>query len=631
MKKVTFTLSILGALLSGCAEHNLPQTTETVSLHSPESMAARLVQLDRERVDHPNNISLRAEQTDLTNQLIASYLRQAEVAVRRNNYELAAENWKSALLYQPGNLRAQQGLRKINAWRAVDKTYREAVKLSTKDPELALRKVKQVLEEDPNWPQGRALRDHLLREISMMNQPAKRLSRELQKPISLNYRQHNLMAIFSSISQMTGVNIIFDKDVSSSATTSIIAKDTTAEDAIDVLLMSNNLRKKALNANTLLIYPATAQKEKVYREIVVKTIFLAYAKAKDVNVALRNLVKLKDVHVDERTNSVTIRGSEESVDKAERLLVTLDRPEAEVTLAVEVLEVNTEDVQKLGMTLPQHAGVSFGKVGEDSTSSNTNSKLPLSALSPRNMLVSIDGMSLDMKQVLSHAKVLASPRIRVKNNKKALVDIGQKIPVLTSNASSDGFLSQKVEYQDVGMKLEVTPDISMDDNISMEVKFTLSSLGTPQPGKDGAVYYSTNSREANTVLSSSNGETQMLAGLIKQEDIDLDSGVPYLSKIPGIGRLFSNKGDEKKRTEVILLITPTIERNLDLPGSHVSTIDMGTDELTGENLQLRGAAPEHIIPNFEAPRLAPPAQFPDHSAGLPPPVIKNEQAHYGTE
>jgi general secretion pathway protein D len=633
MKKVTFTLSILGALLSGCAEHNLPQTTETVSLHSPESMAARLVQLDRERVDHPNNISLRAEQTDLTNQLIASYLRQAEVAVRRNNYELAAENWKSALLYQPGNLRAQQGLRKINAWRAVDKTYREAVKLSTRDPELALRKVKQVLEEDPNWPQGRALRDHLLREISMMNQPAKRLSRELQKPISLNYRQHNLMAIFSSVSQMTGVNIIFDKDVSSSATTSIIAKDTTAEDAIDVLLMSNNLRKKALNANTLLIYPATAQKEKVYREIVVKTIFLAYAKAKDVNVALRNLVKLKDVHVDERTNSVTIRGSEESVDKAERLLVTLDRPEAEVTLAVEVLEVNTEDVQKLGMTLPQQASLSFGKVGDSgsSTTSSTNNKIPLSSLSPRNMLVSIDGMSLDMKQVLSHAKVLASPRIRVKNNKKALVDIGQKIPVLTSNASSDGFLSQKVEYQDVGMKLEVTPDISMDDNISMEVKFTLSSLGTPQPGKDGVVYYSTNSREANTVLSSSNGETQMLAGLIKQEDTDLDSGVPYLSKIPGIGRLFSNKGDEKKRTEVILLITPTIERNLDLPGSHVSTIDMGTDELTGENLQLRGTAPEHIIPNFEAPRLAPPAQFPDHSAGLPPPVIKNEQAHYGTE
>lgn len=628
MKKATLTLAILTALLTGCAQQKPTTHAEVATPQTPETMAARLLEIDRERVAHPNDIALRAEQSDLNSQLVSTYIKRAEIAVRKNNYEQAAENWHSALLYQPGNLRAQQGLAKINAWRAVDKTYREAVKVSTRDPELALRKVKQVLEEDPNWPQARALRDHLLREISTMNQPSKRLSRELQKPISLNYRQHNLVAIFNSISQLTGINIIFDKDVSTSATASMIAKDTTAEDAIDVLLMSNNLRKKALSTNTLLIYPATAQKEKIYRDVVVKTVFLAYAKAKEVNVALRNLVKLKDIHVDERTNSITMRGSEESVEKAERLLVTLDRPEAEVTLAVEVLEVSSDDMQKLGVNFPQTIGLSFGK-GSDASRASNDSGVPISAINVNNLMVSMSGMSVDMQSLLSHAKVLASPRIRVKNNKKAMVDIGQKMPVLTSTVS-DGIMQEKVEYQDVGMKLEVTPDISMDDNISMDVKFVLSTLGAPLT-KNGATYYSTNSREANTVLSSNNGETQMLAGLVKQNNVDTDNGVPYLSKIPGVGRLFKSKSDDKKRTEIILLITPTIDRNLDLPGSHVSTIEMGTDELPGESLQLRGSMPAEVTPHFDAPRLAPPAQFPDHSAGLPSPAVKGQQAAAGEE
>ena len=629
MKKTTFILSLVCALLSGCAQHNATPAAPTLDSTTPESMVRRLEEIDQQRITRPNDISLRAKQAELTISLVNSYLRQAEIAVRQNNYQLAEQMWRSLLLYQPGNLRAQQGLRKIDAWRALDKLYREAVKQSTKSPERALSKVQKILEEDPNWPQANALRDHLLREIAVINQPERRLSRELEKPVSLNFRQHNLQSIFNTISQLTGVNIIFDKDISPSATASIIAKNTTAQDAINLLLASNNLRKKVLNANTFLVYPATVQKEKIYRDIVVKTIFLGYAKAKEVNVALRNLVKLKDVHVDERTNSVTVRGSKESVEKAERLLVTLDRPEAEVTLAVEVLEVNTDDAEKLGLNFPQQISASFSRnSSSDEKTTPAGGGIPIGALNAGNLNLKVDGLSLDMKKVLSNAKVLANPRIRVKNNKKAMVDIGQKIPVLTSIAGTDGFSQQKVEYQDVGMKLEVTPDISMDDNISMDVKFTLSSLGTAQTGKDGAIYYSTNSREANTTLSSMNGETQMLAGLIKEDDNNMDSGVPFLSKIPLLGRLFGSKEENKKRTEVVLLITPTIERSIDLPGSHISTIEMGSEDQTGEGINLRGVPQENLMPIFNPPALAPPAQFSNQTA-LPAPVVTEEPVQDG--
>lgn len=620
--KTTITLAfiLLCSLLSGCAQQEISPARPLVTA-SPDILIQRLKDIDQRRIAAPQDVSLRAEHADITKKLVNDYLKNADVAVRQNNYTLASQQWHDALSYEPGNLRALQGLRKTHARRALNTLYQEAVTHSRRDPERALHKVQLVLEEDPNWPQARALRDHLLREVARVNQPESRLNRELQKPVSLKFREHNLIAIFNTISQMTGVNIIFDKDIPATATASLIAKHTTAEDAINVLLLSNGMRKKVLNSHTLLIYPATPQKEKIYRDIVVKTVFLGYAKAKEVNVALRNMVKLKDVHVDERTNSVTMRGSKESVEKAERLLVTLDRPEAEVTLAVEVLEVNSSDIEALGVNLPQKISAGFGKSEDDKSE---GSGLPIKDINGSNVRVNIDNLSIDLKKVLSNARVLANPRIRVKNNKKAQIDIGETIPVLTSNVQ-DGFSQQKVEYQDVGLKLEVTPDISMDDNISMDVKFTLSSLGAPEKGEHDAVYYRTNKREANTTLSSLNGETQMLAGLIKQDETDTDSGTPMLSNIPFIGRLFGSKSHNKQRTEVVLLITPTIDRNLDLPGSHISTIEMGSDDLTGDSIQLRGLNQPSSEPEFSAPDLAPPAHFPPRAAALPPPTLDDTQ------
>nr|WP_242502707.1 type II and III secretion system protein [Serratia sp. 1D1416] len=206
------------------------------------------------------------------------------------------------------------------------------------------------------------------------------------------------------------------------------------------------------------------------------------------------------------------------------------------------------------------------------------------------------------------------------------MDIGERIPVLTSSVS-DGISQEKVEYQDVGLKLEVTPEISVDGMISMDVKFQLSSQGSAERSKDGVNYYRTNNREANTVLSSQSGETQMLAGLIKLKDQSGTSGIPYLSDIPGVGKLFGSNEKDHERTEVVLLITPVIERNLDLPGSHVSTIDMGTEEMEGDSsLQFRD--PDSVIKKSqsELPPLAPPAQFPAKNGALPVPLSSQQVA-----
>lgn len=616
LKKNILALTIGAMLLAGCAD-----TAPQAELNEQQQLIRSLDELAQQRRAAPQDLKLKSREQLESTLLVNSYLKQADAAATRNDYQEAARLWRAALRYQPGNLRARQGLRRINTYRSLDALFLQASNLAANQPAQALQKINLVLQEEPGWPQAVALRDQLLRKLSASKQPFDVLNAELQKPVSLHFRSHNLIQIFNTISQMTGVSFIFDNDVPKDITASIMADNTTAEDAINLLLMSNQLRKKVLNGNTLLVYPAGQAKERTYRDIVVRTFFLGYAKAKEVNVAIRNMLKLKDIHVDERTNTITVRGPRESVDMAERLLMTLDRPEAEVMLEVEVLEIKSNDAEKLGISYPQSVGVGFQPLEK-------GDRMPLDTFRKDNLFVNLgagNAVTIDIKKVRSHAQVLANPRIRVKNNKKALIEIGEKLPVITAVLNGEQ-TSEQVTYQDVGLKLEVTPDISLDGEIGMDVDFTLSSLGQPETSDKGLKYYGTNNRTAKTILSSRDGETQMLAGLINQDSKQEKSGLPWLSDIPLIGGLFRSSSNDAKRTEVILLITPHIERNLDLPGGHISTIPAGTDDMPGEqNTTLHSAGKIRLgseDPNV--PPLAPPTSFPEVRGELPPPVSLNE-------
>lgn len=164
------------------------------------------------------------------------------------------------------------------------------------------------------------------------------------------------------------------------------------------------------------------------------TFFLGYVKAKDVSIAVRNILKIRDIHVNERTNTITVRGTREIVDMVEQLLITLDRPEAEVMLEVEVLEISSDDAQKLSISYPQSIGVDLQPPGGNGES------IPLDAFRHDNLFINLGKgkcVNIDINKIRSHAQVLANRRIRVKNNKKALIEIGDKLPVITAVLNSE--------------------------------------------------------------------------------------------------------------------------------------------------------------------------------------------------
>jgi general secretion pathway protein D len=216
--------------------------------------------------------------------------------------------------------------------------------------------------------------------------------------------------------------------------------------------------------------------------------------------------------------------------------------------------------------------------------------------------IGISNPVLNLRAEDSDTNMLANPRIRVKNRDKAKIHIGDKVPVITSTSTSTGFVAESVNYLDVGLKLDVEPSIHLDDEVDMKVGLEVSNIVREIKSANGTLTYQVGTRNASTTLRLRDGETQALAGLINDEDRKSANKVPGLGDIPVLGHLFSSHRDDRSKTEIVLLITPHIVRNLSRPEAIVAEFMSGTDAAIGSpQMGLRTAAP----PPPEPPTVPP--------------------------
>ncbi len=200
---------------------------------------------------------------------------------------------------------------------------------------------------------------------------------------------------------------------------------------------------------------------------------------------------------------------------------------------------------------------------------------------------------LNLRQISGSTRTLANPRIRVLNHEKASVLIGDKVPVITSTVNqTSNAITESVNYLDVGLKLEVEPEVHVDNDVTMHVALEVSNIVKEvRSSATGLLAYQIGTRNANTVLRLHEGETQALAGLIKSESQASGSHIPGLGKIPVLGRLFSNDSDSSSRSEIVLLITPHLTRSLAIPSAYAQAFPSGTgDQVSTRPLRLTAAA-----------------------------------------
>lgn len=581
----------LPVFLSGCGGMwSFRQGNELIAEGKIDEGLAKLdeaVRLDPRNAEY--RIAVGSRRAAIVNSLLAS----ADSHRREGRLTEAEKAFRQVLVYDPANVVARQGQSAIVAERRHRAAVAEAEAMfkrgKPEDLEAALEKLRTVLQENPKQRDALNLKDRVDEARAREQKAETRLAASYRKPITLEFRDAPLKSVFDVIAKVSGLNFFFDKDMRPDLRASILAKNTTVEDAVRLLMVTNQLEQKVLNENSVLIYPNTPQKAKEYQSLSVRTFFLANADAKAVSNTIKTIIKTKDLVIDERLGLIIMRDTPEAIRMAEKIVALQDISDPEVMLEVEILEIKRSRLMELGVNWPGQ--VSFSPLAVPGT--------PLTLadfrlLDSSSVQMNVGSLIVNARKEDQDGNILANPRIRVRNKDKAKILIGDKVPVITTTSNVTGFVSESVSYVDVGLKLEVEPNIYLDEEVAIKINLEVSSLVREVLSKSGSLSYQIGTRGASTVLRLKDGETQILAGLISDEDRSSANKVPGLGEMPLIGRLFGSQKDDTQRSEILLSITPRVIRSIRRPDLLAAEFDSGTEANIGA-VPLRLASAESLI------------------------------------
>ena len=634
-------LSLLLAV-GGCANQSFREGIAAIAAGKRGEGIAALEKAAREE---PRDAEIKSALLRNKGEAINSLLDEVERQRQAGRYDAVEAGYRRVLALDWRHTRALQGLEQLAIDRRHDALLMQAEQmLERSDPLGAERLVRTVRAQDPQNAMARRLQEAVdrLRESYSGKPVSPETKAALAKPVALEFRDAALKSVFEVLSRSSGLNFVFDKDIRGDLKVTLFVRNSPLEDILRLILATNQLEKRQLSDNSFLIYPNTPAKAREYQELVVRNFYLANADVKQALAVVKTVAKSKDVFADEKLNLLIVKDTPDAMRLIERLIDSLDLAEPEVMLEVEVLEVGRSRINELGVDWPDSVG--YGLLQDTLTTTTataagyTTSVMPGGTLANgyvnlRNTgaltsFVANPALRLNLNGQNSDTNVLANPRIRVKNREKAKVHIGDKLPVFTTTATANVGVSASVNYLDVGLKLDVEPSVTLDDEVSIRIGLEVSSIVKEIVGPSNSLAYQVGTRSASTTLRLKNGETQVLAGLISDEERKATSHIPGIGEIPVLGRAFGSQKDTSSKTEIILLITPRIVRNIHRPAYARPALDSGTAAavgapplgvrtLDGRSLSLSSRGGAAVAPAPAAPSAFVPA-LPADDAGAPP-------------
>jgi general secretion pathway protein D len=624
MKMKKLILFLAAAALLGCAgQEALKQGQQMIEAGNEEQ---GLMRLEEALKHNPNDTELRNYYLRHRAVAVQRFLQAGDNARAAGQLDAAETAYQKAQRFDADNANVKAGLAAVARERASLSVVREAEEAYKRgELDTALNKAKEVLQANPTQRDARAIARKVEEQKMKAEQTSAQLAAALKDTITIELRDAPVRTVFELLSKRSGLNFVYDRDVPPDLRVTVFVKDTTIEEVIRFVLVTSQLERRVLNPNTVLIYPNTPNKAQAYRELTVKSFYLANADVKQTANMVRSLAKTRDLFVDEKLNLLVVRDTPEAIRMVEKLIANHDLAEPEVMLEVEVLEIGHSDLSQIGVEWPGRAALGVqGAAGVPGQITGTEAQNLSSGMF--RLTVSDPLIALNLRQQAGRTNVLANPRIRVKNKEKARIHIGDKVPVITTTAGATGFVSESVNYLDVGLKLEVEPLVHLEDDVGIKVGLEVSNISNEVKTGSGTVAYQVGTRNANTTLRLRDGETQVLAGLISDEDRRSAQKVPGLAQLPVLGRLFSSNNDTVNKTEVVLLITPRVLRNIERPGVRLEEFNSGTEMDVGRggggplppvSIQQgpvprpQPAAPQPAAPQAPRPPAAGPAPKPD--------------------
>jgi general secretion pathway protein D len=573
---------VVAAMLAGCAGSQAFQRGERYAERGEWDLAVSEYREANKRSPHDieyRSALMRAQETAAN-----EHYKKARNFLKERKLDQTIEELQKALYLNPTNAAIQSALKFALDIKQAEEHYRASLSFE----ELgrlsdAISELNQAVELDPENTKYRDSLDKLRKKKTEI-EPEDALTLASDRPITLNFKNASIKDVFEFLSRLSGINILFDEEIKAQPVT-VFVKDVSFQYALNLLLSTNKLFMKKVSADTIIIIPKSKGKLDQYQDLMVKTFYLNNVKAKEAVNLIRSMLDVKKVYVNEIQNSLTVRDTPEKMKLVEKVIAANDLKEAEVILDVEILEISRSNTLKYGwnFTPGLTASASVQSITPPTgvtVPAGSISMTDLRSLSKDNVFVTLPGLVVNLIKQDSDAQTLANPRVRVLNNKPAKFHIGDKIPVQTATVQSTqtAAVTSTFEYKDVGIKLNIEPNIHLNNTITLKLAMEISTLGQPLDFGNGQKQYTFGSRNTETLVNLRDGETVIIGGLIKDEERKSKIKVPILGDIPIVGKLFSSTDDETVKTDILMSITPNIVRTMELPDKDLQAFWSGTEE-----------------------------------------------------
>jgi general secretion pathway protein D len=580
----------------------------------------------------------------LTGCAATTTFRAGERAERAHDYDLAVVEYTKAVRANPDDrtirlalerarIRASQDHYFRGRRLAASERYEDALvefQLASElnpvsaDVDAALRDARQkVRTKLAVSREGRTELQALIDRSRDLVPPGLELPTGVKLPDSLVFSNASSRMVFMALGRLAGVNLVFDPGFRE-APISIDLRKASFEDALTSVTASTRTFYRVTAQNTITIVPDSPSKRREYEESIVRTFYLSNADIKEVIDLLRVVVDVRQISPITATNAIALKDTPERIAVAARIISAIDKARPEVVIDVELLEVERFRLREYGLEL---ASSGVAGVGGSATITPADQTLQsLRSLTQANIALSgLPGIYYRLLKNDSNTRTLANPQLRTSEGLTAQARFGEKVPVPSTTFApiAAGGINQQpftsFDYRDIGVNIDITPRTHHDDEISLTLKVAVSNIsgegfgGLPRFGN----------REVTTTIRLKDGETNMLAGLIRDDERTTLSGTPGLSDLPLIGRLFASHHKEARQTDIILTLTPHIVRVLDLSEDDLRPFRLGRDTGGGGSVDLPNIQlpprDRDDQPSIELPRPSFPLQ--PSLPGTPTPVV----------
>jgi len=578
--------------------------------------------------------------------------RRGEDRARVADWDAAATYYRQAVQADPGKAEYRIALERamLNASRV---HYDAARQLEAKDQlDAALLEYRRTVEYDPGNRQAvdrtvqleKIIRDRIeasrpkpaivqLREQARQAAAAPLLNPASRAPFDYKFQQASLRDILTFISNATGINVIYDASFQDRAVT--VTLSGSVEQALNTLLQSNGLFYSILDDRTIVVAQDSAPNRLKYERQVAITLPISYADATEIAQMLTAVTRTTTgvtvapvIFPNKTNNSITVRATQPVIDVIRELVLSNDKPRAEITLDLEILEVSRSRAKELGLNLTQNqiGGVFSPEQAPGATNLPFNVNTISQGVSTADFYLTVPAAIVKFLESDVRTRFLAQTQLRGSEGAQLSLKVGADEPYLTTSfspiATGGAFVNPLSSYtfRTVGISVQATPRLVTDEgDILMDLVMSSDTLGPPR-SVGGQLAPSFPTRSITTKLRLRDGESHLLAGLLQDDERRSLQGFPGLISVPILKQLFSVSDDTIAQTDIVMLLTPRIIRTHEYTARDLSPIYLGTNQ----NFGLTGPPPLIAAPPVDAPPQGPSTVPPAQDVppqGVPVPTV----------